>query len=76
MKIIMDTKTKTVSEKPEKGDPKGTKLETAIANMICVAMVGQAMKNYKNTDVRKKYFEMLARTAGTMLDRAEMEEAE
>lgn len=70
MKIIMDTINRTVTKKPSKKDKKLSEIqqETIVANLILTCMLGNAIRNFKGTEARKKYVWMICREALRILD--------
>lgn len=65
MKLIINTKTRKITEKKHKSDSEmnPVELEKIIANQIAIVIATQAHKTYKKAEVREAYVDMIADVA-------------
>jgi len=71
MKLIINTKKKTIEEKPHKIDSKIDPVvaETILANQLALIIATQAHRNYKKREVREQYIRMVCCSAMRILDK-------
>lgn len=69
MKLIMDTKTREVNVflEPEDADIDHIRLETEMANLLSLAIAGQAMEHFKGLQARLMFAEIIANGAKNMI---------
>lgn len=71
MKLTINTKKKTIEEKPHKTDRKVDPVvaETVLANQLALVIATQAHRNYKKREVREQYIRMVCCSAMRILDK-------
>ena len=75
MKIILDTKDKTVTEVPDENEELDeVQLEAAIADLLITTMIGQAVRHYRKEWTRRDYIRGLCHFALARLNGAEVKE--
>lgn len=70
MKIILDTAKRMIREKPQRSDRKKPKnqVEADVANIMGIAIAGQAMKLFKTEKARTSYLAGVMKMAVSTLE--------